>query len=109
MIAKLICHADTREAAIEKTIRAIREYEVTGLETTLKFCKFVIEHHAFRSGNFDTHFVEKYFKPEVLNSKSEEDEELIAAVLASRLMNGNEKHITSQAQQVVESKWRENR
>ena len=54
------------ERAIEKTIRAIDEYEITGLETTLGFCKFVMNHEAFRSGNFDTKFVEKYFKPELL-------------------------------------------
>jgi propionyl-CoA carboxylase alpha chain len=109
MIAKLICHADTREAAIEKTIRAIKEYEITGLETTLGFCKFVVEHNAFRSGNFDTHFVENYFKPEVLNAKPEEDEERIAAVLASTLMNGNGKTSADEKQQAVVSKWRDNR
>ena len=40
MIAKLICHAEDREAAIAKMIRAIDEYQVTGLETTLGFCQF---------------------------------------------------------------------
>src|SRR5688500_5480365 len=65
MIAKLICHAESREAAIEKMIRAIDEYEITGLETTLGFCKFVMKHDAFRSGDFDTRFVENYFTPQV--------------------------------------------
>jgi acetyl-CoA carboxylase biotin carboxylase subunit len=68
MIAKMICHDETRERAIEKTIRAIDEYEITGLETTLGFCKMVMQHEAFRSGDFDTKFVEKYFKPELLKS-----------------------------------------
>ncbi len=67
MIAKLICHAETRDAAIKKMIRAIDEYEITGLETTLGFCRFVMEHEAFRSGNFDTRFVENYFRPETLH------------------------------------------
>jgi propionyl-CoA carboxylase alpha chain len=64
MIAKLICRAENRDAAIQKMIRAIDEYEITGLETTLGFCRFVMNHEAFRSGNFDTRFVENYFKPE---------------------------------------------
>ena len=85
MIAKLICYAETREGAIEKTIRAIAEYEITGLETTLGFCNFVMHHEAFRSGNFDTRFVEKYFKPEVLSSSHEPDEVKIAAVLSNFL------------------------
>ncbi len=70
MIAKLICHAENREAAIEKMIRAIGEYDITGLETTLGFCRFVMEHPAFRSGDFDTRFVENYFKPAVLQARS---------------------------------------
>jgi acetyl-CoA carboxylase biotin carboxylase subunit len=111
MIAKMICHADTRAAAIEKTIRAIGEYEITGLETTLGFCKFVMEHDAFRSGKFDTRFVENYFQPSVLNGSPLEDEELIAAVLATKLSNNTSKQNTTstQAQPIVSSKWRENR
>jgi acetyl-CoA carboxylase biotin carboxylase subunit len=109
MIAKMICHADTRAAAIEKTIRAIGEYEITGLETTLGFCKFVMEHEAFRSGKFDTRFVENYFRPEVLNAAPLEDEELIAAVLATKFINGNPKQNISETQQATVSKWRENR
>ncbi|MEJ7645763.1 MAG: acetyl-CoA carboxylase biotin carboxylase subunit [Chryseolinea sp.] len=66
MLAKLICYADNRSEAIEKMIRAIDEYQVTGLQTTLGFCKFVMQHEAFRSGDFDTRFVERYFKPDVV-------------------------------------------
>lgn len=86
MIAKLICRAETRAAAIQKMIRAIDEFEITGLETTLGFCRFVMEHEAFRSGNFDTRFVENYFKPEALTTQDEN--EWIAAALAVTLMNG---------------------
>lgn len=108
MIAKLICHADTREAAIEKTIRAINEYEITGLETTLGFCNFVMHHDAFRSGNFDTRFVENYFKPEVLQEKPTEDETMLAAMLAVQLLgNTKPKQTTSLVEQV--SRWKKNR
>ena len=68
-------------------IRAIDEYEITGLETTLGFCRFVMKHEAFRSGNFDTRFVENYFRPEVLTNSAEGDE-WIAAALAVTLGNG---------------------
>jgi len=61
MIAKLITHAATRSEAIEKMKRAIDEYQITGIETTLPFGKFVMDHEAFRSGEFDTSFVEKYY------------------------------------------------
>ncbi len=86
MIAKMICHDETRDRAILKTIRAIDEYEITGLETTLGFCKFVMNHNAFRSGDFDTNFVEKYFKPEFLVDETMNVEEMIASVLATQVV-----------------------
>lgn len=110
MIAKLICHAESREMAIEKTIRAINEYEITGLETTLGFCNFVMHHEAFRSGKFDTGFVSKYFNPEVLTGTPDSDEEKIAAALTAHLLTV--KNNSSQTQEVVKdtvSKWRKNR
>ncbi|HEY0656602.1 MAG TPA: acetyl-CoA carboxylase biotin carboxylase subunit [Chryseosolibacter sp.] len=108
MIAKLICHADTREAAIEKTIRAINEYEITGLETTLGFCNFVMHHDAFRSGNFDTRFVENYFKAEVLQEKPTETETMLASLLAVELLrSAKPKQQSAQTQQV--SHWKKNR
>ena len=85
MIAKLICHAETREQAIDKMIRAIGEYEITGLETTLGFCDFVMKHKAFREGKFDTNFVNTHFQPSVLERPADEKEALVAALLAAVL------------------------
>jgi acetyl-CoA carboxylase, biotin carboxylase subunit len=112
MIAKLICFAETREAAIEKMIRAIHDYKITGLETTLGFCEFVMKHNAFRSGNFDTKFVEQYFKPELLQKKGNDEEELIAAALASMLLNGTSNQQNSKPELMESapvSKWKKNR
>lgn len=109
MIAKMICHDETREKAINKTIRAINEYEITGLETTLGFCQFVMHHEAFRSGNFDTKFVEKYFKPDVLKPTPNETEELIAAALASTQAFGGVAGSMGKELSESVSKWRKNR
>lgn len=109
MIAKMICHDETREKAINKTIRAINEYEITGLETTLGFCQFVMHHEAFRSGNFDTKFVEMYFKPEVLKPTPNETEELIAAALASTQAFGSVAGSREMELSEPVSKWRKNR
>jgi acetyl-CoA carboxylase, biotin carboxylase subunit len=81
MIAKLIVYGSDRDEAIARMTRAIDEYEISGVATTLPFCKFVMQHESFKSGNFDTHFVAKYFKPEMLISEDEEEME-IAAMLA---------------------------
>jgi len=110
MIAKMICHDETRERAIEKTIRAIDEYEITGLETTLGFCRFVMTHEAFRSGNFDTKFVEKYFTPEVLKSIPVEEEEILATLLAVQGKEEKKSVIPGAHGETVNvSQWKKNR
>lgn len=109
MIAKMICHAENREAAIKKTIRAIDDYEITGIETTLGFCRFVMEHDAFTSGDFDTKFVEKYFKPELLKREGSEDELELAAGIAVHVLEQsktNQEVVTSNG---PTSKWKKNR
>jgi propionyl-CoA carboxylase alpha chain len=108
MIAKMICHGENREQAIAKTIRAIDEYEITGVQTTLGFCKYVLQHEAFTSGNFDTKFVEMYFKPEVLSPPPTADEELIAAALAVLASQNETKKVAVVPQQQA-SKWKKNR
>ncbi|MBT8178566.1 MAG: acetyl-CoA carboxylase biotin carboxylase subunit [Eudoraea sp.] len=81
MLSKLITYGKSREEAIELMIRAIDQYEVEGVMTTLPFGRFVCEHDAFRSGNFDTHFVKNYYSPDILR-KNEEEEARIAAIIA---------------------------
>jgi len=87
MISKLIVWDSNRTLAIRKMIRAIEEYEITGITTTLDFCRFVMSHEAFVSGNFDTHFVRDHFTADSLNQPVEEEEE-IAAYLAALVASG---------------------
>ncbi|MEQ9415837.1 MAG: acetyl-CoA carboxylase biotin carboxylase subunit [Cyclobacteriaceae bacterium] len=109
MIAKMICHAESREDAIDKTIRAINDYEITGIETTLGFCEFVMKHEAFRSGHFDTKFVEKYFTPEVLQTEGIEEERQLAGLLAATLLEQAKMTVTAPAPSVGQSNWKKNR
>ncbi|MDY7395304.1 acetyl-CoA carboxylase biotin carboxylase subunit [Aureibaculum sp. 2210JD6-5] len=81
MLAKLITYGNTREEAIELMIKAITDYQIKGIETTLFFGKFVCEHEAFRTGNFDTHFVKNYYSPEAIK-KDTEQEAKIASLIA---------------------------
>ncbi|MEO8087383.1 MAG: acetyl-CoA carboxylase biotin carboxylase subunit [Bacteroidota bacterium] len=109
MIAKLITHGADRKESIERMIRAIDDYKITGVQTTLPFCKFAMQHEAFRSGNFDTHFVKKYFSPEMLHSEDEAEMELAAmlAVMAiKKSTSGVNKNDTSYVQT---SAWKSNR
>ena len=80
MLAKLITYGETREEAIQLMIKAIDDYHVEGVQTTLPFGKFVFEHEAFRSGNFDTHFVKKYYNADVLKIQMNNEAEIAALV-----------------------------
>ncbi len=108
MIAKLITYGKNREEAIERMVRAIDEYQITGIETTLPFGKFVMQHEAFTSGKFDTHFVKKYFQPENLQQENE-SEAMIAALVAAQLIQQKPSTITHQASGVIATAWKKNR
>lgn len=110
MIAKLITYSATRTQAIDRMIRAIEEYDITGVQTTLGFCKYVMQHSAFRSGNFDTHFVKNHFTPENL-SNFKPDEEMIAAILSAMAFEKKQVNTASQERQetLQVSNWKRNR
>jgi propionyl-CoA carboxylase alpha chain len=80
MLSKLVTYGKTREESIELMIKAIDNYHVEGVATTLPFGKFVMEHEAFRSGDFDTGFVKAYYDAEKLKSKLDTEAEIAAMV-----------------------------
>ncbi len=80
MLSKLITYGKTREEAIELILDAIQDYKIKGVQTTLPFGTFVFEHEAFRSGNFDTHFVKNYYSPEILKQKNTDEAEMAAMI-----------------------------
>ncbi len=111
MIAKLVTYASDRQAAIDRMTRAIDEYKIVGLETTLGFCKYVMQHKLFIDGSFDTNFVADHFSPDNLNAKPNEDMEHIAALLAIQLLK-SKKTSPSTATSTVQSsrsKWKNRR
>lgn len=107
MIAKLITYGKDRSEAILRMVRAIDEYQITGITTTLGFGKFVMQHEAFTSGNFDTHFVKKYFTPGSLQHNNN-DEALVAALMMEKLLSG-QKVSTHNNVGVEVNNWTKNR
>ena len=106
MISKLITYGKNREEAIQLMIKAIDNYNVEGVSTTLSFGKFVCEHEAFTSGNFDTHFVKNYYSPEHLE-KQYAVERRIAGLVALKLYLENDK--TLKIPSKVSSNWQKSR
>ncbi len=110
MISKLIAYGSNRKEAIDRMIRAIDEYIIVGPQTTLSFGRFVMKHDAFVSGNFDTHFVNNYFKPAMLEQEGGEEEILAAALVAEHLQSSTSLSVIQGAvENAPVSKWKQNR
>jgi acetyl/propionyl-CoA carboxylase alpha subunit len=92
MLAKLVTYGATRAEAIQRMKEAIAQYEIKGVATTLPFGLFVLDHEAFLSGNFDTHFVGQYYQPDSL-TKNEADEAQAAGLLSLALHLHNKKQL----------------
>ena len=78
MISKLTTWGRDRTTAIDRMIRALDEYEVAGMATTIPFCRFAMAHEGFRAGDFTTHFVDREFAPSALQVDDPEADELAA-------------------------------
>jgi len=112
IIAKLIVWGADRSEAIARMKRALQEYQVFGIDTSIPFCALVMEHERFISGDFDTHFVQQEFlnDPEKLNGALEANarNEHIAAVGAALLdyQSQGRQQTTPQKDGVAVSKWK---
>ena len=69
MIGKLICWVRDRNEARRRMYRALKEYVVTGVETTIPFHQAIVEDEVFMSGNFNTGFIEDFYKRKGLEDK----------------------------------------
>lgn len=87
MLSKLITYGKNREEAIALMIKAIDNYQVEGVATTLGFGKFVMQHEAFRSGEFDTGFVKKYYDAEKLKAQHATEAEIAAMIALKQYLN----------------------
>ncbi|HQO88922.1 MAG TPA: acetyl-CoA carboxylase biotin carboxylase subunit [Chitinophagales bacterium] len=104
MIAKLIAHGHNRADAIQKLKKAIEDYQIKGVKTTLPFGTFVLNHAAFTTGDFDTKFVENYFHPH----EDRQEEHQLAALLAAKLFQEKERAfgVSEVGNRDVVSGWR---
>ena len=112
MIAKLVTYGADRQQAIARMLRAVEEYQITGIETTLKFGTYVLQHPAFVSGHFDTNFIRDHFSPETLApTPPDEATAKVAAVLAAMLLETKKPQAAAATETgaATASAWRRNR
>ncbi len=105
MIAKLITYGENREEAINRNRRAIQDYNIGGVSTTLSFCRTVLQHESFRSGTYDTHFVKEHFDPTTLDEK-ENDAAEIASLVAAKLFQEKEQTRMIDRNRNGRSRWK---
>jgi len=94
MIAKLITYGQSRDEAIGLMKKAILEYKIEGIATTLPFGTYACNHEAFVSGNFDTHFVKNYYSPDQIVDQEKALAE-VAAVFASEYLKEQDRNLVT--------------
>lgn len=104
LLAKLVVWAPTRVQAIDRMHRALSEYIVRGVDTTIPFCLFVMKHEAFRSARFDTSFVKQYWTDHV-PSASLDHNVFLAAALALETRKPETTSLTANPTVPSESGW----
>jgi len=88
LISKLVCWSDSRESAINRMLRALSEYVIGGLITNISFLKIIINHPAFRKGEFDINFLNDEFMKNLMSlndTKNIQEIERVSAIFASIL------------------------
>jgi acetyl-CoA carboxylase biotin carboxylase subunit len=81
MISKLIVWGNTRDEAIRRMRRALYEYKITGVKTSIKFLERIMNNKSFIDGKYDTHFIEKN-QAELMQSNNAEDSEDMVVIAA---------------------------
>ena len=102
MLSKLVCHAATRAEAIARTRRALGEYRVEGIQTTIPFFSFLMQHPDFASANFDTGFIDRLL-PELDLDQAEVN---VDAAIAAAAILAFEESQRVQLPEESDSAWR---
>lgn len=107
MISKLIVWAQNRDEAIQRMRRALYEYKITGIKTSLKFLERIMDSADFQEGNYDTNFIEK--NRDILFNEEKCDSETEDMVILSTYidyLNRLNKVIPSKQLNPAENRWK---
>ena len=111
MLSKLITWGNDREEALQRMDRALQNYRIKGVKTIIPFLIAVIRHDVFRTGYFDTGFLENTFDFNILTKMKQEYDEIIAAIAAwtySKGMQDRTGRLTIKSNNMRKSRWKEN-
>ncbi len=104
ILSKLIVHAQSREEAMAKMLRALQDYAILGVKTTIPFLMDVIRSGAFRSGDISTSFIDANFRD--WKPKHEAVDLACAAYIINELTGTKEAQPTVSSRDDAASPWR---
>jgi acetyl-CoA carboxylase, biotin carboxylase subunit len=96
MISKLVCWGRTRDEAIERTKRALKEFVVKGIKTSIPFHRAVMDNPVFRKGHYDTSFIEQHMGK--VTFVQDEEERKVAVLLAAVGAYKRDRELATRAQ-----------
>ena len=86
MLSKLVCHGQSRDEAIDRMKRALTEYRVDGIDTTIPFFSWLMDHPDFRAAKFDTSFIDRHLPEMDLERHGGSEANVEAAIAAAAIM-----------------------
>jgi acetyl-CoA carboxylase biotin carboxylase subunit len=104
LISKLVVWGSTRDEAIARMQRALREYHIAGIQSNIGFFLEVLRHPDFKKGDFDTGFIDRWLRNRT-KSKAEGSERDLAAIAAALLHSERTAEATEGPRQ-VDSPWK---
>jgi acetyl/propionyl-CoA carboxylase alpha subunit len=95
MLSKLIAWGGNRSQAVERMLRALKEYELAGIQTNIPFLKRVMENESFKKGRYTTAFIEENMEQLRAEDKNLVLVAAIGAVLGSENSSGKDSNAAS--------------
>lgn len=106
MLAKLVVWGKDRAKAIDRMERALKNYRIKGVKTTIPFELAVMRNEVFRQGYFDTAFIDKHFDLNALKVMKSEYDEVIAAIASYGYHLFREKKLPQNVHVKENGKWK---
>ncbi|MCP4229938.1 MAG: acetyl-CoA carboxylase biotin carboxylase subunit [bacterium] len=106
LIAKLIVWGEDRETAIVRAKRALNEIILEGFPTTLPFYRWLINNEVFRSGDFDTSFIDNHYEPTPIGESDIEKAVSVFCALLEHNRAGGLESETADGKKETASAWK---
>jgi acetyl-CoA carboxylase biotin carboxylase subunit len=106
MLSKLVCHASNRDEAIARMKRALMEYRVEGIETTIPFFSWIMDNDDFIQANFDTGYIDRML-PQIDFAHIADETRVDAAIAAAAILAFEDsQRVQVPAEQQESSRWK---